>query len=190
MTELAEFITFRDDDIGFDTDLSELREAHGFFIKHGVIHTVAVEAFAMDTSQAKSVVKYLRSTENFDIQLHCLRHVNLTENLERTREELTEAIRIMVQMFSKRPTVLYPPWNKSSSGLTEVAGSLGLEVSWEKISLDAYIRCNGGVAEPVVNFHYWEPTERAMLDKALTIFTYQRARHNESHRLRSARRIV
>jgi peptidoglycan/xylan/chitin deacetylase (PgdA/CDA1 family) len=190
MTELAEHITFRDDDIGYDTILSELVEAHSFFIKHGVTHTVAVEAFGMDTAQAKPIVKYLKSAEGFDIQLHCLTHVNLAEDIDRTYKELTAALRIMTKVFSRKPTILYPPWNKSSPELEKAAATLGLEVSWEKISLEAYIRCNGGVAEPVVNFHYWEPTERAMLDRALTIFTYHRARHNEAHRLRTSRRIV
>lgn len=140
---------FRDDDISKDTDLKKFKAVHELFNKYGVLHTVAL--ICKDIEQNKPLLKYLKSQKNIDIQVHAWEHFNFQENLERLHTELPQAVEIITKHF-KKPTILYPPWNKSSIGVERIAWTNGLKVITNKISLSQYLR---GVKGDVINFHFW-----------------------------------
>src|SRR6185295_19452154 len=104
----------------------------------------------MDTRP--DLVKLIRE-RGMIVQLHCWKHDDLTVD-RFARGELERAVEMLERLFV-RPTVLYPPWNKSSPEVEEIAARLGLTVSNAKVSLSQYLRARGDVAEDVVNFHHW-----------------------------------
>ncbi len=163
---------FRDDDISVHTDLAVLKPVHQIFKKYMVMHTVAI--IAKDIDMNTELVMYLKR-ENFDIQLHCFEHYNLTEL---TAEQLDIALLKSTNMFKRcgfdLPIRLYPPWNKTSQAVNVLAwDKYNLEVSYKKCSLAQYVAANGNVDVDVVNFHYWDD-EIKDLDEALRIYTEKR----------------
>lgn len=157
-------IIFRDDDISVDTDLKKFKAVHELFNKYNVLHTVAL--ICKDIEQNKPLLKYLKSQKNIDVQVHAWEHFNFQENLARLHTELPQAVEIVTRHF-KKPTILYPPWNKSSIGVEKIAWNNGLKVMADKISLSQYLR---GVKGNVINMHYWS-SECSDLEAALIKYT-------------------
>jgi peptidoglycan/xylan/chitin deacetylase (PgdA/CDA1 family) len=151
---------FRDDDISKDTDLKKFKAVRDLFNKYGVLHTVAL--ICKDIEQNKPLLKYLKSQKNIDVQVHAWEHFNFQTDLPKLHEQLPLAVELVTKHFNK-PTVLYPPWNKSSIGVERIAWDNGLKVMADKISLSQYLR---GVKGNVINFHYWAP-ECSDLEAAL-----------------------
>lgn len=160
---------FRDDDISRKTKVAELDHVHSLFVKHGVVHTVAV--IAEDLWKNVSVVRYLEDPL-FDVQLHCWAHNDLTvlQDEKRLRDHLEFGCRMIESLFGKRPSTLFPPWNRADQRLIEVAAVCGLKVSKDKVSLQQYIRAGGDAGDADVNFHYWDKTEAGLIEHALIIF--------------------
>lgn len=164
-------IIWRDDDIGARTRVDVLAAVDDIFQRHGARHTIAVMAAGID--KRPDLVELILA-RNMDVQLHCWRHGDRREhdNLADSapaRADLAQAADMLELVFGKRPTILYPTWNRVSPELEEAAAALGLRVSAAKISLDQFIRAGGDVAEDVVNFHYWHVPDVAQLDTALRI---------------------
>lgn len=145
---------FRDDDIGFHAGSSEklkqLKRVHNLFNKYGVIHTLAI--VTKDIEKDSKLINYINQQKNIDIQLHCHEHFDFQTDLQKLNDQLPEAVAITKRLFGKTPTVLFPPWNKSSVGIDRIAWRNGLKVATDKISLSQYLK---GVKGNVVNFHYW-----------------------------------
>lgn len=162
---------WRDDDIGARTRIADLAAVDDIFQRHSVRHTIAVMAAGMDKRPDLVEIILARKME---VQLHCWRHGdrrdvdNLADSVH-ARADLAQAADMLARLFGKRPTILYPTWNRVSPELEAAATALRLTVSAEKISLDQYVRAGGDVAESVVNFHYWHIPDVAMLDLALRI---------------------
>ncbi len=163
---------FRDDDISVHTDLAVLKPVHEIFKKYMVMHTVAV--IAKDIDMNTELVMYLKR-ENFDVQLHCFEHYNLTEMPPDTLDlSLTRAINMFKRCGFDLPTKLYPPWNITNQAVNVLAWDKHrLEVSNKKCSLSQYVKANGNVDVDVVNFHYWDE-ECKDLEAALKIYTEKR----------------
>jgi peptidoglycan/xylan/chitin deacetylase (PgdA/CDA1 family) len=140
---------FRDDDVSKDTDLKRFKAIHDLFNKYGVLHTVAL--ICKDVEQNKPLLKFLKSQKNIDVQVHAWEHFNFQTDLSKLHEQLPLAVELVTKHFNK-PTVLYPPWNKSSIGVERIAWDNGLKVMADKISLSQYLR---GVKGNVINFHFW-----------------------------------
>lgn len=156
---------WRDDDIGANTRIEDLAAVDDIFQRYRVPHTIAVMAAEMDTRP--DLVAFILKRQMI-VQLHCWNHDDLAES-RRGRRELPQAVALLKSLFGKPPTVLYPTWNRISPELAEVAAELGLVVSYEKISLEQFIRCDGDVVEPVCNFHYWSVSDALQIEPALRI---------------------
>lgn len=157
-------IIWRDDDLSKDTDLKKFKAVHELFNKYKVLHTVAL--ICKDIEQNKPLLKYLKSQKNIDVQVHAFEHYDFQTNLQRLHEDLPKAIEIVTRHF-KKPTILYPPWNRSSIGVERIAWNNKLKVVSNKISLSQYLR---GVKGDVINFHYWSD-ECEDLETALIKYT-------------------
>jgi peptidoglycan/xylan/chitin deacetylase (PgdA/CDA1 family) len=159
---------FRDDDIGFhvgnSAKLKRFKEIHSLFNKYGVTHTIAI--VTENIEKDKSLIKYIKSQKNIDVQLHCHEHIDYSKDLQKLHDHLPKAVEIATKLFSK-PTVLYPPWNASSIGVERISWRNGLKVVTNKISLSQYLK---GVKGDVVNFHYWAD-ECKDLEAALKKYT-------------------
>lgn len=158
-------ITWRDDDIGARTKYKVLADVNDIFQRHGATHTIAVMAAGMDK---RSDLVQLILARRMVVQLHCWTHEDLT--IAEFRAQLPAAVDMLADLFGVRPTILYPPWNRTDPGLMQAAAALGLTVSADKISLEQYIRANGDVKEDVVNFHHWHAPDVAQIDQALRIY--------------------
>lgn len=156
---------WRDDDIGVDTNLDTLRVVDDIFQRYNTRHTVAIMAAGMDGRP--DLVQLIRD-RGMLVQLHCWTHHDLTAN-KAARGELKQAAELVADLFGARPTVLYPPWNRSSPVVVRCAAELGMTVSTHKITLAAYIRAGGDVQEQVVNFHHWHVPEALLLEPALQL---------------------
>lgn len=157
-------IIWRDDDILMPRhSLDRLLAADDIFQRHGVLHTVAIIAETLTPAVAAAIRE-----RGMSAQLHCWSHDDLSIS-DAALAQLPQAVARIEDMVGIRPTVLYPPWNRCSAKLLDAAKALGLTVSWRKISLEQYIRCEGDVREDTVNFHYWHQPDVDQLDLALSI---------------------
>lgn len=165
-------LIWRDDDISVRTNLRELLEVDHLLQTAGLRHTVAIIAKNLDTNPL--LIAEIKS-RRMDVQLHCWDHEDLT--VDRTAlADLSLGVEMIERVFGERPSVLYPPWNRADGRVHEVAASLGLRVSNEKVSLNQFIRVQGDIAERVVNFHYWSEEERSLLPEAIDVFKRRRHR--------------
>jgi hypothetical protein len=155
---------FRDDDVSKDTDLKRFKQVHELFNKYAALHTVAL--ICKDIEQNKPLLKYLKYQKNIHVQVHAWEHFNFQTDLHKLHEQLPQAVELITRHF-KKPTVLFPPWNKSSIGVEKIAWNNGLKVMSDKISLSQYLR---GVKGDVINFHYWAD-ECKDLEAALKKYT-------------------
>lgn len=155
---------WRDDDVGYGTKIATLRAVDDIFRRYGALHTIAVIASGID--RRPDLVDLILE-RRMAVQLHCWTHDDLTVE-PRAREDLARAVDLLESLFG-RPTVLYPPWNKTSPEVEAAASDLGLTVSATKISLEQYLRARGGVEEDTVNFHYWHVPDVVLLEPALAI---------------------
>jgi peptidoglycan/xylan/chitin deacetylase (PgdA/CDA1 family) len=157
-------IIWRDDDIGKRTKVDVLGAVNDIFQRYGTPHTIAIMAAGLD--ERPDLVDLIVE-RGMIVQLHCWDHEDLTR--PEHRADLPRALDMAERLFGKRPTVLYPPWNRTDAELDAFAARLGLTVSTVKLSLEQYIRARGDVDEDVVNFHHWHVPEAVLLEQALRI---------------------
>lgn len=156
---------WRDDDISRTTNLAHLLQVDDEFQRTGQVHTIAC---IMDGLAARPDLIAAIQARRMEPQLHCWTHDDLTKDAA-SLAALPQAVQAMEDLFGVRPTVLYPPWNRSDERVEAVAQALGLMVACEKLSLPAYIRAGGYVQEHVVNFHYWDADESRLIGAALRL---------------------
>lgn len=147
------------------SDLSRLLLVDDLLREHGQLHTIAIIAANLTPALGKIIRE-----RGMSAQLHCWEHDDLSVD-SMAIAALPKAVWTVEDLTGTRPTTLYPPWNRSGPELERMAGRLGLVVSFEKISLDQYIRFDGKVGEEVINFHHWYEPEHAQLAAALKIAT-------------------
>ena len=168
---------WRDDDIGADTRIATLEAVDDLFQRYGLPHTIAVIAKDLDTRP--DLIEFIRE-RRMVVQLHCWDHDDLTVDAT-ARSDLARAVDL-IECHLTRPTVLYPPWNRSTPAVEAIAAELGLTVSHRKVSLSQYIRAGGDVEEDTVNFHFWYPPEFPQLEQALEIATREPADDQDAAR--------
>lgn len=150
---------WRDDDVvTAPHTLAQLLAVDDIIRRAGQVHTVAIIAETLTAEVAAAI-----RDRGMDAQLHCWRHDDLSVDAAAVGQ-LPDAVAKIADMVGTRPTVLYPPWNRTSEMLEVAAGWLGLTVSAEKISLGQYLRGARGLP---VNFHFWHAPDVALLERAL-----------------------
>lgn len=161
---------FRDDDPAIQTKGDKLRqfmEVDALFKNYGVTHTIAL--ITRDIEKNTELVDYIKANPHIDVQFHCVDHIDFTHNQNEVEWQMKTGVDTIERVFGKRPTIWFPPWNKTTEFCNSVAKKLGLKPSWVKISLDQYIRVNGHVAEDTINFHFWHYGDQVNLEQALRI---------------------
>lgn len=168
-------IIWRDDDILWGGDaaspagpLARLAQVDDLFQKYGLTHTVAVLASTL-TPDVVALLKERR----MDVQLHAWKHDDLSVSVE-GRDDLRKAVDRIEELFGKRPTTIYPPWNRTSTALERTARDMGLVVSRDKVSLGGYLDYAHVHRSLVINFHYWAD-EIAQLEPAMQLHARLRA---------------
>lgn len=157
-------IIWRDDDVLLKPrEFGKLLAVDDVLRRHAKVHTIAVIAETLTRELGAAIRE-----RGMSAQLHCWSHEDLSEDADAIAM-LPRAVAKMEDMIGVRPTVLYPPWNRTSPALEGAASKLGLAVSWRKISLEAYIRCGGQCEEDTVNFHFWHASDVALLEEALRL---------------------
>jgi hypothetical protein len=156
---------WRDDDIAVTTRLEDLRTVDDLFQRYRVPHTIALIANLIDVN--RPLVEFIRE-RHMIVQVHGWSHDDLTTTPAAVAD-LPKAIEMIERVFGQRPTVLYPPWNRTTPQLEAAAAQMGLRVDAEKISLQQFIRTGGDVREDTINFHYWNAPDVPLLDEALRL---------------------
>ena len=145
---------FRDDDIQKGTAIERFILVDSLFIKHKVIHTIAVICEGIE--QHTELVKYINSHSHIDVQLHCFNHIDFSKASEQELHEQFSKGRSSIQnTFGVTPHTFYPPWNRANEKCIAIAAEYGLTVSTRKISFETYIIRNGVSEDKTINFHYW-----------------------------------
>lgn len=162
---------WRDDDIAVDTTglrLRQLLEVDDLFQRYNVPHTVAVIAEGL-WRNPEVIETILR--RGMVPQLHGWTHDDLTKSAT-ARAALGDAVDLLTALFGQRPTVLYPPWNRSNGKVERAAEALGLRVEPDKASLDQFVRLRGDFSLRTVNFHFWSGEDRLRLTEALPVYVF------------------
>jgi len=164
-------IVWRDDDVHYLTDLKQFEKIHEVFKKHNVKHTIAV--IAKDLDKNTELIEYINSNENIDVQLHCWNHISAIKNIDSLERELVLGIDKIKELFGKKPTILYPPWNETNDVVSYIAKKVGLKVSNLKVSMSHFVKCNGVIDIEncnTINFHYWSGGDTMFLNYALELY--------------------
>ncbi len=162
---------WRNDDISYKTDVAQFEEVHKLFKKYTVLHTIAL--IVKDISKNQVLIDFI-NLNNIDVQIHCWEHYDLTQNTEQLKKDLPKCIHDIAKYFNHGPDTLYPPWNKSSVEVEQIAMDSGLTVSNKKVSLSQYIRFEGDPGCDVINFHSWALEDIVLLEDALKIYVSKR----------------
>ncbi len=160
---------WRDDDIWYKTTgpkLDRLLLVDDVFQRYQVPHTLAVLAARLDENM--ELVQAIKE-RHMIVQVHGWNHDDLSKDAQ-ARAELLPAVEMLEGLFGVRPTVLYPPWNRTCEALRETCETLGLTVSSRKLSLGQYIRFEGDLPDTTINFHFWDETEFAQIPPALALY--------------------
>lgn len=163
---------WRNDDISYKTELGQFECVHKLFKKYTVLHTIAL--ICRDIEKNPELINFINAN-NIDVQIHCWEHKDFTQLLlVEVEDQFRKSIQTIQKYFKHRPTVFFPPWNKSNDAVECVAKEHGLTVSNQKVSLSQYIRTEGDVKESVINFHSWSLDEIKILEEALVIYNSKR----------------
>ena len=158
---------FRDDDIHFETDLRRFKHIDSLFIEYGIEHHIAVICHRMGLHT--ELIDYIHKHPHIIPQIHGWEHIDYTVNHNLIREHLTLCIKQMQYLGFAKPTIFFPPWNRTDDVINFVAGELGLIVLHEKNTLTDFIQGNPLVPGDIINFHYWADMDSQMLEPALRI---------------------
>ncbi len=163
---------FRDDDISHETNLPRFKQIHNLFVKYNVLHTVAL--ICKDIDKNPELIAYINGND-FDVQVHCWEHVDYSKcDRDLIDYMIGKSVAIIEKYFHRKPTILFPPWNKSNDVVVASAAGYGLTVSTTKISISQYLR---GYTGEVINFHSWSD-ECNQLEEALIKFTNENRNTN------------
>jgi peptidoglycan/xylan/chitin deacetylase (PgdA/CDA1 family) len=163
---------WRDDDIAVDTTglrLRQLLEVDDLFQQYNVRHTVAVivENLWHNPDVIETILR-----RGMVPQLHGWNHDDLTKH-ESARNALARAVDTLTSIFGQRPTVLYPPWNRSNGHVERAAREIGLTVETDKVSLPQFVRMMHTASAGdrcTINFHFWAGADRRALTEALPVY--------------------
>ncbi len=164
---------FRHDDFSPRTRLKEVKQAHNEFLKRDLTETICIQACYPPTIGLKAgVVEYIKSSTNYDIQLHCWQHDSYDKmnSLELIRD-LSAAMFYIRKVFGAYPAVLYPAFNARSENVLAACDYLGLELR----SNGAYVKHYIGDPEAYPNataifFHSWSRDNLDALPTLLDMF--------------------
>lgn len=165
-------IIFRDDDIAVNTrgvKFEEFKQVQSLFDLYNVPHTIAI--ICRDIEKNVELIDFINSNPLIVPQFHCMDHIMFTESHHTVTSQFTDGIRIFKDLFGKKPSLFFPPWNMTDAFVTQTAKQFGMETSVKKVSLGQYIRVEGSIEEDVINFHYWSLKDRNQLGDALKIYT-------------------
>jgi hypothetical protein len=161
-------LIFRDDDAPIHA-VKDFIYVHELLREAGIVHTVALICRNLD--RYKDYVSYIKSDpEYFDLQFHCLDHINHPENHDIVYEQFEQGTEIFKNVFGVLPKVWYPTWNLSDEFCEKAAASFGMITSYKKYSFSQYIRRSDAIREGVLNFHHWSKEERELLPEVIKIY--------------------
>jgi len=157
-------LIFRDDDAPIH-DVKDFIFVHELLSKYNRVHTVALICRNLD--RYPKYIDYIKNrVAEFDLQFHCLDHIDHTQNHDIIFNQFAEGTEIFFNVFGFRPTVWYPTWNLCDEYSINAAANFGMETSFKKYSLSQVIRKPGAI-DGVINFHHWSKEEREQLEPAL-----------------------
>lgn len=165
---------FRHDDFSYRTRLEAVQRVHEEFLKRDLVETVCIQAcYPPMIGLKEEVIEYLKSSTNYDIQLHCWQHDSYNEfsPLEIIRD-LSAAMFCIKKILGAYPTILYPAYNADSESVITACNYLGLELR----SYGAYIKHYIGDPEAYLGtsaifFHSWSEDNLEVLPVLLDMFT-------------------
>lgn len=166
-------LVWRDDDVSYLTDLAQFKKVDKIFQERNVQHTIAIIMY--DIERNGELINYIKAN-NIDVQLHCWSHRSMPHILDELQEELEKSVLRIEELFGKKPTTLYPPWNRANAPVIEIAEKIGLRVSTIKSSVSNYYKNEGNIEEEVINFHYWNDGDIMFLPQALDIYNLRKSR--------------
>ncbi len=161
---------FRDDDVNWMTNLDEFKRVHEPFDEYNQIHTIAL--LTRDIHRNWSLIEFINSKKNISVQVHCFEHIDFIHaSDEEIHFQLSKSKEIITNLF-REPKIFYPTFNSVDDRVIHIAKELGLETSYNKISVLYYIRNFKNIDDnTIINWHYWDFSEAMLIRAALKLYT-------------------
>lgn len=165
-------LVIRHDDFDFRMALDHYILTHQMFLDRGLVETVNLQfsQFGRLVEIRPEVVKYLLKTPNYDIQLHCWEHIMYANMPSMViYRDLAASCWKFMELFHKKPTIWYPPWNVKSIEMEQIADGFGMTVDAESYDLKKFLReieANDFRGHSVY-FHAYQQDEMIVLPKVL-----------------------
>ena len=167
-------LKLRHDDFDWRLDPQDYIDNHEKFIEVGLTETAVVQ-YTHDgrvPNYDQFLINYMNTSPNWDIQLHGWAHDEYDKlSPAEIREHLEKSIEMSEKLFDIKPTVWYPPWNRKTEIMEDIARSFGLEIDNESNDISKFIReVEPGIFNGhSVYFHLWNNSEREKIDKMLEL---------------------
>lgn len=170
---MAELIV-RHDDFDFRLEPEDYIDNHERFIEAGVDETAVVQ-YTHDgrvPNYNPFLINYMNTAPNWDIQLHGWEHAEYDKlsPLE-VRKHLEKSIEMSEKLFGVKPKVWYPPWNRRTEIMGDIARSFGIKIDNESNDISKFIReKEAGIFNGhSVYFHLWNRHEAEKIDRMLEL---------------------
>lgn len=164
---------FRNDDFDPRFDLDMVRSTHKEFLKRDLIETVCIQVcLGAGFGLKPQVLRYIKETPSYDIQLHCWSHDHYNEWFVRDIiRDLSAAMHYMKKKLDLYPNILYPPYNVGGKNLEEACKYLGLRLDNSGDYIIHFLSEPEAYKEITsVYFHMWQKANRELLPKLLDYF--------------------
>lgn len=163
----------REDDFDPRYKVEQVKFVHEMFLGRNLTHTIALQmAVGGQFVHKQEVIDYVKSTGNWDIQLHGWNHEEYHKwPMRDIARDLFAAIAYTQKLFGVTPKIFYPPWNGESPSIEAACKLTGLEFNNKAAYIIHYLR------EPkkwdwveAIYFHAWEKSNLDRLPKLLDKF--------------------
>lgn len=149
----------REDDFDPRYSLEQVKEVHELFLKYDMMHTTALNVMRGERyGIGPEVVDYIKSTKNWDIQLHGWDHEEYHKWPYHTViRDLYAGIAYIERVFGKRPIIFYPPWNGDSEHIKRACDEAGIQLSNNAVYIRHYLQKPEKYKDQnIIYFHSWE----------------------------------
>jgi peptidoglycan/xylan/chitin deacetylase (PgdA/CDA1 family) len=165
-------ITIRQDDFDFRLEPKQYIDNHEKFIRAGLTETAVVQYThdGREPNYHPELIKYMNEAPNWDIQLHGWEHAEYDKmSPDDILSHLQKSVDKAQELFGKKPTIWFTPWNRRNEIMEDVARSFGITISNESNDISKFIRemKDGTFNGTTLYYHLWNRDEAVQIDEMI-----------------------
>jgi len=167
-------LIIRHDDFDFRLAPVLYEEIHKWFISRGLTETAVIQLTQNGNipTYPEYLLRYIRSSPNWDIQLHGWEHANYGKmTYNEIYKDLAASHYMIRKLFGREPTIWFPPWNSRNEDMETEARQFGVTINNKTYDIGKFIRemKENTYTGHSFYFHGWNHNEMDQLNEALDL---------------------